>query len=124
MFDSLDARLAAEFEPLGLRHLHNIASPVVVWRWRVPGPSDAADSHVATLPFNGQQFLDPKVARLLVELHMCSARLALSDAVDAILMGPDAGQNSTLAKALFEGFMNEEMVPRTMSYVKCPFVEV
>jgi class 3 adenylate cyclase len=206
VYETLEAGIATQFEPLGLRHLHNIAKPVAVWRWQVPGLATPTDIRAGTLPFNGQQFLDPKIARLLVELHMRSARLALSDAVDAILTGPDAGRGLDFAElygrlganlnraramldkvkvqcvddisrisngkwqpvmsmgafiagvfdsadtsyamrlvpqikaildtaegahqkrlslmALFEGFMNEETVPRTMSFMKCAFVEV
>lgn len=96
--------LGSEFLPLGPRQLKNVAQPVEVWRWPREGSGqDAADASGSTPGrpaghAGGQQILDPKVSRLLVLLHMRSARLALSETIDEILAEPAAGRGLDLGQ--------------------------
>ncbi len=86
--------------PIGERRLKNIAEPILVWRWHPPQsagcvPSQAVSRHDARNR-HGCQILDPKVTNLLADLHIRSARLALSDAWDEILSRKDEGQSLSL----------------------------
>ncbi len=108
VFDQIKPPHSEGFQPLGERHLKNIAVPVGVWRWL---PPDAAQPD-ATQPdtggagrfaANGRQILDPKVTALIVDLHMRSALLAASEAFDEILTGPDEGRGLQL-DALYSRF--------------------
>ncbi len=89
-----------ELLPLGERQLRNIAEPVFVWRWH-PRKNTGDLGSVNPFPmrkgeYQGRQILDPQVTALLVDLHMRSARLAVSDAFDAILSEPDEGRNVSM----------------------------
>jgi class 3 adenylate cyclase len=86
--------------PIGERLLKGIAEPVFVWRWR-PDHSGGGINDVAAFPmrkgeFKGRQILDPQVTALLVDLHMRSGRLALSDAFDDMLSEPGEGRGMTM----------------------------
>jgi class 3 adenylate cyclase len=86
--------------PIGERQLKNIADPVFVWRWH-PNSDGNGVGGVDTMPartrhFRGRQVLDPQIAALLVDLHMRSARLAVSDAFDAMLAEPDEGRSLSM----------------------------
>jgi class 3 adenylate cyclase len=86
--------------PIGERHLKNIADPVFVWRWH-PKTDGTGVGGVDPVPerkqqFRGRQVLDPQVTALLVDLHMRSARLAVSDAFDAMLAEPDEGRGLSM----------------------------
>jgi class 3 adenylate cyclase len=85
--------------PIGERQLKNIAEPVFVWRWHpenkgnaIGNPSPAARK----ARYRGRQILDPQVTALLVDLHMRSARLAVSDAFDLMLGEPGEGRALTM----------------------------
>jgi class 3 adenylate cyclase len=86
--------------PIGERQLKNIADPVFVWRWHPKcdcngvGGVDAIP--VRKKQFRGRQVLDPQVTALLVDLHMRSSRLAVSDAFDAMLAEPDEGRSLSM----------------------------
>jgi class 3 adenylate cyclase len=86
--------------PIGERQLKNIADPVFVWRWHPKGDRDGiggnGTSPVRKKQFRGRQVLDPQVTALLVDLHMRSARLAVSDAFDAMLAEPDEGRSLSM----------------------------
>ncbi len=86
--------------PIGERHLKNIAEPIRVWKWQPPGAATAhaaASNAANTLRhLHGRQILDPKVTALLVDLHMRSAKLALSDAFDDMLDQPEGGRQMSL----------------------------
>lgn len=92
--------LGGQLLPIGERHLKNITDPVQVWRWQPPGVADgvAASSTAAHVKkhFHGRQILDPKVTSILIDLHMRSACLAVSDCLDAILSEPDGGDGLSL----------------------------
>ncbi len=84
--------------PIGERQLKNIADPVFVWRWH---PKSGGDGGLDSMPvrkrqFRGRQVLDPQVTALLVDLYMRSARLAISDAFDAMLAEPDEGRSLSM----------------------------
>ena len=99
VLSQINGDLASSFEPLGLRQLKNIAEPVAVWRWPASASAPIAGASAGPAQIrnaSGQQILDPKVARLLVQLHMRSARLALLEAVDDVLAEPGAGQGLEL----------------------------
>jgi class 3 adenylate cyclase len=90
----------SELLPIGERQLRNIADPVFVWRWH-PSRNTSDIGEVNLFParkgeYLGRQILDPQVTALLVDLHMRSARLALSDAFDELLSGPSEGRNLSL----------------------------
>jgi class 3 adenylate cyclase len=90
---SLEGPIQAAFSPLGPRLLKNIEAPIAVWRWVAPeGASRVTPGRVQAGTSNGRQVLDPRVTDLLLELHMRSARLAVSDAIDEILCDPGAGR--------------------------------
>lgn len=84
--------------PIGERQLKNIADPVFVWRWhpRNKGNAIGDQKTAAKGRFRGRQVLDPQVTALLVDLHMRSARLAVSDAFDQMLGEPDEGHALTM----------------------------
>jgi class 3 adenylate cyclase len=89
------------FLPLGERHLKNINDPVFVWRWHPKngasgGPADLDPFPVRKMQYRGRQILDPQVTALLVDLHMRSARLAISDAFDEMLSEPGQGSDMTM----------------------------
>lgn len=88
--------IAQNLLPIGERQLKNIADPVFVWRWHPNGEVGHIDRTQATQPrkphFRGRQILDPQVTSLLIDLHMRSARLGVSDAFDAILNEPNEGR--------------------------------
>jgi class 3 adenylate cyclase len=92
--------LGEELLPIGERHLKNIAEPVLAWRWQPPGTGGAivanGDQTPAARAYHGRQILDPKVTSLLVDLHLRSAKLALSEAFDAMLARPDGGRRAAL----------------------------
>ena len=86
--------------PIGERLLKNIAEPVFVWRWHPKNGANGVDA-VDPFParkgdFRGRQILDPQVTALLVDLHMRSARLAISDAFDEMLGEPGEGRYMTM----------------------------
>ena len=91
--ERLDPRQMTLFSPIGPRALKGLDAPVSVWRWpqaaAVPLPP-AAPAHAPAA--NGRQVLDPKVTQLLLIMHMRSARLAVSDAIDGILALPNEGR--------------------------------
>jgi class 3 adenylate cyclase len=96
-------RIEVEFTPLGERWLKNISEPIQVWRWNCPrsmtsetdpGRSENRDEY----GFRGQQILDPSVTSLLLDLHMRSARLAVSDAFDRLLTIVESGQSADAAE--------------------------
>lgn len=84
---------------LGERMLRNIADPVAVWTWL---PSGRSDADVATASkgersrASGRQILDRRVSDLLVDLHMRSSRMAVSDAFDTLLTTRPEGRSFTL----------------------------
>jgi class 3 adenylate cyclase len=82
--------------PIGERQLKNIADPVFVWRWHPKNSGNAIGDQCPKAArkgrFRGRQVLDPQVTALLVDLHMRSARLAVSDAFDQMLGEPDEGR--------------------------------
>ncbi|MEJ2123257.1 MAG: adenylate/guanylate cyclase domain-containing protein [Alphaproteobacteria bacterium] len=92
--------LGGQLLPIGERQLKNITDPVQVWRWQPPGVADgvAASSSYpkAKNHFHGRQILDPKVTSILIDLHMRSARLAISDCIDTILAEPDNGRSMSV----------------------------
>ncbi len=92
--------LGEDLLPIGERQLKNIADPVLVWRWLPPetdgAPATIDEGRSASRYLHGRQILDPKVTALIVDLHMRSAKLALSDAFDTILSRPDAGRRLAL----------------------------
>ena len=88
--------IAARFEPLGLRQLKSVEGPVAIWRWSQPASQMPVAGPAVENVAGGQQILDPKVAHLLVVLHMRSARLALSETLDETLSGPGAGRGLAL----------------------------
>jgi class 3 adenylate cyclase len=92
--------LADELTPIGERQLKNIAEPVLVWQWEPPGEGKRAaapeGARRKSQAFSGRQILDPRVTALLVDLHMRSAQLALSEAFDELLLRPDRGQSLSL----------------------------
>jgi len=100
----ISTHLGTEFRPLGPRQLKNISGPVEVWRWPQEDAERDAAGRTGTAPATpsghagGQQILDPKVSRLLVLLHMRSARLALSETLDEILAEPAAGRGLDLGQ--------------------------
>ncbi len=92
--------LGGQLLPIGERQLKNITDPVQVWRWQPPGVADGVAAS-ASFPktknhYHGRQILDPKVTSILIDLHMRSACLAISDCLDAILATPDNGSNMSL----------------------------
>ncbi len=86
--------------PIGERQLKNIADPVFVWRWHPKGDSNSVGgngpSPLRKKQFRGRQVLDPQVTARLVDLHMRSVRLAVSDAFDAMLAEPDEGRSLSM----------------------------
>jgi class 3 adenylate cyclase len=86
--------------PIGERQLKNIADPVFVWRWHPKsdggGVGGVTSVSARKMQFRGRQVLDPHVTALLVDLHMRSARLAVSDAFDAMLAEPDEGRGLSM----------------------------
>ncbi len=90
----------ARLLPIGERHLKNIIDPVQVWRWQTPGVADGVGANASSAPSyrrcQGQQILDPKVTAILVDLHMRSAHLAVSDFLDDILSQDDGGRNMSM----------------------------
>jgi class 3 adenylate cyclase len=92
--------LGGQILPIGERQLKNITDPVQVWRWQPPGTADgvaASFSYPKTKNhYHGRQILDPKVTSILIDLHMRSARLAISDCLDSILAKPDNGCSMSL----------------------------
>ncbi len=90
-------QLQLNFTPFGERLLKNISQPIQVWRWEPPG-STTSEIHVdrpgdpGEYRFKGQQILDPSVTNLLLELHMRSSRLAVSEAFDRLLTMIESGQ--------------------------------
>lgn len=87
----------AQFTPLGPRLLKNIDTPVAVWRWVAPDQAETwLRGRSPAAATNGRQILDPRVTDLLFELHMRSARLAVSDAIDDILTDADEGRSLKL----------------------------
>jgi class 3 adenylate cyclase len=90
--------LAEDLLPIGQRQLKHIADPVLVWRWQPPGigAQPAMRPHAPQRHAHGRQILDPKVTSLLVDLHLRSAKLALSEAFDAMLASPNEGRRLSL----------------------------
>lgn len=92
--------LGGQLLPIGERQLKNITDPVQVWRWQPPGVADGVAASTsypkAKNHYHGRQILDPQVTSILIDLHMRSACLAISDCLDSILAGPDNGRNMTL----------------------------
>ena len=90
----------AQLLPIGELQLKNIVEPVQVWRWQPPGVADGVGANADASPprrhYHGRQILDPKVTAILVDLHIRSARLAVSDCFDDILAQPGAGQNMSM----------------------------
>lgn len=85
--------IGEELQPIGERYLKNIEEPVLVWRWH---PDERREERGITGPAPmkkqfGRQILDPKVTSSMVDLYMRSARLALSEAFDAMLTRPRTG---------------------------------
>lgn len=116
--------LGAGFEPLGPRQLKNIAEPIEVWRW--PAGSQSHNGGTSAEPSqarnaSGQQILDPKVARIIIELHMRSARLALSEAVDEILLEPNTGSGLQLEELYgrLGGKLNQARALLSQVNVRC-----
>lgn len=92
--------LGEELQPIGERYLKNIADPVLVWRWQPPdadgAPSSPNEARAYPRYLHGRQILDPKVTSLLVDLHLRSAKFALSEAFDTMLSQRDGGRNLSL----------------------------
>ena len=98
--------------PLGERLLKNISEPVQVWRWQPPQVTTGAmdrdrSEEQEEYIFKGQQILDPSVTSLLINLHMLSARLAVSDAFDRLLVKYESGQQIDAADIY--GTLGEEL---------------
>jgi class 3 adenylate cyclase len=91
--------ICEELQPIGERYLKNIEEPIPVWRWHPDSQGEEAakteDSGAAKKRF-GRQILDPKVTSSMVDLYMRSARLALSEAFDMLLAGPQTGSGPDL----------------------------
>lgn len=86
--------ITEELQPIGERYLKNIAEPVLVWRWHPENHRDYRENGASSPPVKknfGRQILDPKVTSSMVDLYMRSARLALSEAFDAMLSSPRTG---------------------------------
>lgn len=85
-----------ELLPIGERQLKNIADPVFVWRWQPPRQAGFPAAPITEdLPpkfANGRQILDPKVTSSLIDLFMRSARLALRDAFEEMLLAARGGK--------------------------------
>jgi class 3 adenylate cyclase len=92
--------LGGQLLPIGERQLKNISEPVQVWRWQPPGVVSGVgvNAEVVTSKkhYHGRQILDPKVTAIIVDLHMRSTRLAVSDCLDEILATPDGGHSMSL----------------------------
>lgn len=92
--------LGGQLLPIGERQLKNIVEPVQVWRWQPPGVADGVSANVDTLSpkkhYHGRQILDPKVTATLIDLHIRSALLAISDCLDDIIATPDTGSSMSL----------------------------
>jgi hypothetical protein len=92
--------LADELTPIGERQLKNIPEPVLVWQWEPPGDDSGNTADSCTRrrakQFSGRHIIDPKVTALLLDLHMRSAQLALSEAFDDLLLRPDGGHDMSL----------------------------
>jgi hypothetical protein len=71
-----------------------------VWRWQPPGIGDGVGANSTPAPprkhYHGRQILDPKVTAILVDLHIRSVRLAVSDCIDDILSQPNTARNMSL----------------------------
>jgi class 3 adenylate cyclase len=83
--------IGEELQPIGERYLKNIEEPVLVWRWHPDERRDETGKSGGPAPMKrqfGRQILDPKVTSSMVDLYMRSARLALSEAFDAMLNHP------------------------------------
>ena len=92
--------IGQDFLPIGERLLKNISEPVFVWRWH-PKNGGSGVGTVEGFPvrkgeFKGRQILDPQVTALLIDLHMRSARMAISDAFDEMLSEPNEGRGMTM----------------------------
>jgi len=99
IYGQIRTGLRDDFRPIGQRCLKHISEPILVWRWTPPGASQDRSHTDATgvaLHPHGRQILDPKVTSLLVDLHLRSAKLALSDAFDAMLAAPETGRDLSL----------------------------
>jgi class 3 adenylate cyclase len=111
--------------PIGERQLKNIADPVFVWRWHPNGDGNGVGG-VGTNParkrqFRGRQVLDPQITALLVDLHMRSARLAVSDAFDAMLAESDEGRSLSM-EDIYRRLGNRLNAARAMLnpiYIEC-----
>lgn len=94
--------LRGQLLPIGERQLKNISEPVQVWRWQPPGivSGVGVNSEVTTSKkhYHGRQILDPKVTSIIIDLHMRSARLAVSECLDEILAMPDSGRSMSLGE--------------------------
>jgi hypothetical protein len=99
--------LGNQLLPIGERQLKNISEPVQVWRWQPPGVSDGVGATLDTAHkkkhFYGRQILDPKVTSVIVNLHIRSTFLAISDCIDEIIATSDAGTSMSLEE-LFRSF--------------------
>jgi class 3 adenylate cyclase len=111
--------LGGQLLPIGERQLKNIADPVQVWRWQPPGVADgvaaSSSSQKAKNHYHGRQILDPMVTSILVDLHMRSACLAISDCLDTILAEPDNG-NSMSIEEIYERLEKHLKQARGMLY--------
>ncbi len=115
-------RIDAPFQPIGERVLKNIVDPVSVWRWERPeaGAEPQSSAAPAGYAFTGQQVLDPRVTDLILQLHMRSARLAVSNAFDRLADRLDAGEQ--LAEPQVYETLGEE-VNQARVLLACVLVE-
>ncbi|HKJ63188.1 MAG TPA: adenylate/guanylate cyclase domain-containing protein [Hyphomicrobiales bacterium] len=103
--------ISEELQPIGERYLKNIEEPVLVWRWHPESLRDDKEKGASSTPVKkhfGRQILDPKVTSSMVDLYMRSARLALSEAFDAMLTRPrtEAGMDLRDIHAIIQNSLN------------------
>jgi class 3 adenylate cyclase len=92
--------LGGQLLPIGERQLKNISEPVQVWRWQPPGVADgvgvSTDASAPKKHYHGRQILDPKVTAILVDLHIRSILLSISDCLDDIVAMPNTGTDMSV----------------------------
>lgn len=112
--------------PIGERYLKNIEEPVLVWRWH-PRGERYCEASIAPNKlieekrhYGGRQILDPKVTTSMVDLYMRSARLALSEAFDKMLIIPRTGAKLSLQEihAIILGSLKSAHDPLAPIYIE------
>ncbi len=120
MYRQIRSSLSEDLSPMGERHLKNIDEPILVWRWHPGNMRGASSGAMRKGERSGRQILDPKVTSSMVDLYIRSARLAMSDAFDHMLVASKAGAELSLREIhkVIEARLNAARGPLDPIYIQ------